>query len=280
MQAPGIGMALGVARGFFRTLICATPMRRIVAACVFGGAVAGCSIDPLNNDLLTASIAPGTPRKSVCVIAAIGDTFSLQKVGVTAFGNALDKVSVEAWGIDKFVGDKISSQLAQRFDARRLDYPRGAFAFIERTRSPFSGDSKDFREEIRDAARGIVASQRCDLCIVVTKSGGMYSSTNQSMYGLGIVDNSNLILTDNFYLFALWEMRVFDGKTFAVLGHKRAPSSDMPLQSLIRGPYRKVDKSWWPAPAQVAQNAKLRGATLQLLEQSIEAVVAELFMAR
>ena len=94
------------------------------------------------------------------------------------------------------------------------------------------------------------------------------------------VDNSNLILTDNFYLFTLWEMRVFDGKTFAVLGHKRAPSSDMPLQSLIRGPWRKVDKSWWPNPAQMAQNAKLRGATLQLLEQSIEAVVAELFTTR
>jgi hypothetical protein len=267
-------------RGLLHTSISATPMRRIVAACVWAGAVAGCTIDPLNNDLLTASIAPGTGRKSVCVISAIGDTFSLQKVGVTAFGNALDKVPVEAWGIDKFVGDKISSQLAQRFDARRLDYSRGAFAFIERTRSPFAGDSKDFREEIRDAARGIVASQRCDLSVVVTKSGGMYSSTNQSMYGLGLVDNSNLILTDNFYLFALWEMRVFDGKTFAVLGHKGAPSSDMPLQSLIRGPYRKVDKSWWPAPAQVAQNAKLRGATLQLLEQSIEAVVAELFTAR
>ena len=79
-----------VARSFFHTWICATPMRRIVATCVWAGAVAGCSIDPLNNDLLTASIAPGTPRKSVCVIAAIGDTFSLQKVGVTAFGNALD----------------------------------------------------------------------------------------------------------------------------------------------------------------------------------------------
>ena len=145
-------MALRVARSFFRTSIYATPMRRIVAACVWAGAIAGCTIDPLNNDLLTASIAPGTARKSICVIAAIGDTFSLQKVGVTAFGNALDKVSLEAWGIDKFVGDKVSSQLAQRFDARRLDYPRGAFAFIERTRSPFSGDGKDFREEIRDAA--------------------------------------------------------------------------------------------------------------------------------
>src|SRR5262245_9730653 len=107
MQAPGIGMALRVTRGYFRIWICATPMRRIIAACALAGAVTGCTIDPLNNDLLTASIAQGTTRKSVCVIAAIGDTFSLQKVGVTAFGNALDKVSVEAWGIDKFVGDKI-----------------------------------------------------------------------------------------------------------------------------------------------------------------------------
>src|SRR4026208_1531617 len=112
MQAAGISMALPVMRGLFHTSICATQMRRIAAACVWAAAVAGCTIDPLNNDNLTASIATGTARKSVCVIAAIGDTFSLQKVGVTAFGNALDKVPVDAWGIDKFMGDKISSQLA------------------------------------------------------------------------------------------------------------------------------------------------------------------------
>jgi hypothetical protein len=267
-------------RGLLHTSISPTPMRRIVAVCIWAGAVAGCTIDPLNNDLLTASVAPGTARKSVCVISAIGDTYSLQKVGVTVFGNALDKVPIDAWGIDKAVGDKISSRLAHRFDARRLDYPRGAFAHIERVRSAFSGDNKDFREEIRDAARGIVASHNCDLCIVVSKSGSMYGNTNQALYGLGILDNSNLVFTDTFYLFALWEMRVFDGKTFAVLGHKRAQGPDMPLMFLIRGPYRKVDKSWWPAPAQIAQNARLRGATLELLEQSIDAVVAELFAAR
>ena len=242
--------------------------------------LAGCSTtDPLTNDLLTASIAAGGPRKSVCIISAIGDTYSLQKVGVTVFGNALDKVPIDAWGIDKAVSDRISAQLASRFDARRLDYPRGAFAHIERVRSPFSGDSKDFREEIRDTVRGIVASQSCNLCVVVTKSGSIYGNTNQSLYGLGILDNSNLVFTDTFYLFALWEMRVFDGKSFAILGHKRAQGPDMPLMYLIRGPYRKVDKSWWP-PAQIAQNAKLRGATLELLEQSIDAVVAELFPAR
>ena len=71
-----------------------------VAAFAATAALAGCSSDPLTNDHLTANLAQGSQRKRVCVISAIGDTYSLQKVGITVFGNALDKVPIEAWGID------------------------------------------------------------------------------------------------------------------------------------------------------------------------------------
>ena len=213
-----------------------------------------------NNDRLTASIAPGSPRKSVCVISAIGDTYSVQKVGITVFGNALDKVPIDAWGIDDFVAGKIGSHGA-RFDARRLDYAKGAFAPLETVKSVFSSDYKDRREEICDIARGIVASQSCDLCVVVTKTASMLGNTNQSLYGIGILDTGSLVFT-NVSLFALWEVRVYDGKTFAVLAHQRARSGEVPFMTGIHGPHRKVDKSWWPTPGQIAHNAKLKQATL------------------
>jgi hypothetical protein len=156
-------------------------------------ALAACStIDPPNNDLLTSSIAPSTVRKSICVIAAIGDTFSVQKIGVTVFGNALDKHPIGAWGIDSAVVSKISTRLSPRFDVRRIDYPVGTFLPVEQVKSVLSSDYKDHRAEIRDIARNITASQRCDLCIVVTKSSSMYSNTNQAMSGLGILDNSTV----------------------------------------------------------------------------------------
>src|SRR5262245_2849348 len=117
--------------------------RCLVAAFAATAALAGCAGDPLNNDLLTASIAQGSQRKSICIISAIGDTYSLQKIGLTVFGNALDKVPIEAWGIDAFVASKIGAQLSHRFDARKIDYPKGAFAFLDAPKSVFASDYKD-----------------------------------------------------------------------------------------------------------------------------------------
>ena len=250
--------------------------RCLFAAFAATAALAGCSSDPLTNDHLTANLAQGSQRKRVCVISAIGDTYSLQKVGITVFVNALDKVPIEAWGIDASVASKISSQLSHRFDARRIDYPKGAFAALEATKSVFSSDYKERREELRDIVRGIVGSESCDLCLVVTKTGSVLGNTNQSLYGLGILDHGSLVFT-NITLFVLWEVRVYDGKTYAVLAHQRARSGEMPFMAVIHGPHRKLDQSWWPAPGQLAQNAKLKQATFELVDQSMTPVIAELF---
>jgi len=238
-------------------------------------ALAGCaSGDPLTNELLTQRIAKGAPRQSVCAISGIGDFFSVQKVGITVFGNALDKAPIDAWGIDEFVVGKIGAQLGQRFDVKRVAYPKGAFASLERPKSPFA-ESKDDRKDI---VRSIVGSQKCDLVVVVTKSGSMVGDTNQVVAGLGIVDASSLIFTDNVWVFALSEMRVYDGQTFAVLGHKRSYTWQPTLGVVIRGPNRKVGKSGWPAsPAHAASDTRLKQATMELLGESIAEMVAELF---
>ena len=52
-------------------------MRWQLTAFAIAVVLAGCATpDPYTNDLLTASIAPGTGRKSIGVISAIGDAFS------------------------------------------------------------------------------------------------------------------------------------------------------------------------------------------------------------
>jgi len=244
---------------------------------LLSGAVAGCAGggDPLTNDLLAQRIATGTPRKSVCAISGVGDTFSLQKVGITVFGNALDKVPIDSWGIDDFVVKKVGAQLGQRFDVKRVTYPKGAFAPLERPKSPFS-EPKDDRKEI---VRGIVGNQKCDLAIVVTKSGSQVGGTNQAVFGLGIVGAGEAIFSDNVWLFALSEIRVYDGRTFAVLGHKRSYTWQPSLGgTFIRGPSRQVGKAGWPAsPAHVASDTKLKQATMELLGESVVAMLAELF---
>ena len=73
-------------------------MRWQLTAFAIAVVLAGCATpDPYTNDLLTASIAPGTGRKSIGVISAIGDAFSVQKLGLTVFQNALDEIPIDAW---------------------------------------------------------------------------------------------------------------------------------------------------------------------------------------
>jgi hypothetical protein len=239
-------------------------------------ALAGCSTgDPLTNDLLTQSIATGAPRKSVCAVSGIGDTFALQKVGVTVFGNALDKTPIDAWGIDEFVTGKIGAHLGQRFEVKRIAAPRGAFAPLEKAKSPFSDNSKDDRKDI---VRNIVGAQKCDLAVVVTKTARGVGSSNQAVFGLGILDASSVVFT-NVSVFAIAEMRVYDGQSFAVLARQRDFNWQQSLVGgVINGPSRQVDKTWWPAlPAQVAHDTKLKQATMELLEKSVTAMMAELF---
>ena len=194
---------------------------------------------------------------------------------MTVFGNALDKAPIDAWGIDDFVNSKIGAQLSQRFDVKRVAYPKGAFAPLDKVKSPFA-EPKDDRKDI---VRGIVASHKCDLSIVVTKSGSMVGDTNQAVLGLGIVDASTIIFNNNVWLFAIAEIRVYDGHTFAILGHKRSYTWQPSLGGVvIRGPNRHVDKSWWPASsAQVVQDTKLKQATMELVEKSVTAMIADLF---
>ena len=150
-------------------------------------------------------------------ISGIGDTFSVQKVGVTVFGNALDMAPIDGWGIDDFVTGKIAAQLGQRFEVKRVAAPKGAFAALEKPKAPFSGDTRD---DLKEVVRGTVGSQRCDLAVVVTKTGRMVGSSNQAVFGLGILDVSSVVFT-NISLFAIAEMRVYDGQTFAVLARQR-----------------------------------------------------------
>lgn len=250
--------------------------RRHFTALAIAAALAGCATgDPLTNDLLTQRIAPGTPRKSVCIISGIGDTFALQKKGITVFGNALDQAPIDAWGIDDFVAGKIAAQLGQRFDVKRVGYPKGAFAALEKVKSPLSGDTKN--DSRKDLVRGIVASQKCDLCIVVTKTVSGIGSSNQAIFGLGILDVGSVI-ADNVILFAVTEIRVYDGQTFAVLARKWTYDWQKSFIAGISAPHRQVDKSWWPAsPAQVAQDMKLKQATMELVEKSVTAMIADLF---
>ena len=75
---------------------------------------------------LVAFLPPAAAKyenvRRIGVISAIGDLFTAQKVGVTAFGNDVKELSIAPWNIDAFVIAKVRSALAGRFEVRPVSY--------------------------------------------------------------------------------------------------------------------------------------------------------------
>jgi hypothetical protein len=254
-------------------------MRCLLMALAVAMVGAGCSSpDPYTNQLLTSNIAPGAGRKSVGIISAIGDKFSVQKIGFTVFQNSLDEVPIDSWGVDERVVATMTAQLSKRFEVKRINYSKAAFAEVQKPKPLFASNQEDYRNKIADILRGMASSQKCDLYVVVTKSGSAVGNTNQSVSGLGVLQ-SGVGYLSSLHLHALFEVRVYDGQTFSVLGHQRASSTQSIFSSFIHGPHREVDKSWWPEVAQsIAKDGRVKDATMALVEQSMTATVGELLL--
>jgi hypothetical protein len=158
--------------------------------------------------------------KCIGVLSAIGDSFGLQKIGITAFGNERNKVPIDSWQIDNLVVSKIGSFMSKSWSVRPISYPKGTFATLEQDHGLFY----NYDAELAGIVRRVASSAKCNHYVVVLKTSSRYGTTNQSIYGLGILEvGAPLHPWDHIdYLHALYVIRVYDGHTFAKLGERRA----------------------------------------------------------
>jgi hypothetical protein len=212
-------------------------------------------------------------RRTVCVVSAIGETFTLKKVGIMVFGNEQTELPIDAWGIDDQVVAKINMLLGSHFTVRKIAYPRGAFAALQNTSvfKLFSDGTADFR----DIVRKVVARQTCDLDLVVSNTVSPFGSTNQTILGLGMVESG----AGEVFLHALTVVTVFDGRTFEILRDERTSIGQNTFLATIKGPHREVPSSAWPTSRDLSENEPLHRATWALVEQSLAMTVPGLFKA-
>jgi hypothetical protein len=212
-------------------------------------------------------------RKSICVISHIGAKFALKKIGFTAFQNSLNEVNIEAWGIDDAVVSKVAASLTGRYAVHKVSFARTAFSDFEKEGGLF----RDHEGELATAVRRIAAGspQKCDAYLVALRSSSAFSGTNQVLAGLGLVEASNPFVA-TYNLHALYSLRLYDGRTFAVRSSQTATLGQGPLFTITSGPHRQVDATWWPASTSVAGHEKLRTATRTLVEQSLAKTLPEL----
>ncbi|WP_157100410.1 hypothetical protein [Rhodoplanes sp. Z2-YC6860] len=186
------------------------------------------------------------------------------------FGNGLEEIAVDSWGIDELIVRKVGTVLGNRFTVRRINFPKATLAALE---SPggglFRNTTAEWDQAVAAAAR---ASGKCDLTISVYRTGAAFSNTNQTLFGLGIV-SYGAELMGSYYLFAHFAIRIYDGNTFAVLKTEVA-RTETTLASVLTGVgglTRRVDKTWWPETPQAAvQSAQIRDGIRTLVNQSLE----------
>jgi hypothetical protein len=223
----------------------------------------------------TAKPAAAANGKCIGVVSAIGESLILKKIGITVFGNDEATAPIDAWHIDDLVVTKISGFLAKSWTVRRIDYPKGTFAFLE-GQHPLFYNAED---DLVGTLRRLTSSAPCDYYVVVLKTGHVLFNTNQTVYGLGILQTTAL-LTPSDYIHALFRVNVYDGRTFARIGQKAAflegrTFIDQITQIDIKGPFRAVDQSWWPQ-SNVAQSTKLRDGIRLLVSQGLDATMPEI----
>ena len=221
-------------------------------------ALCGCAV---------ATIEPGRIQsiRRVAIVSAIGDRFTVKKIGITIFGNDQRDFPIDAWKIDDAVTDKVRAVVGKRFEVRPVTYQRSAF-FV----------SENSGRTAADAARSQFAAQQdIDAYIVVTKGTSPYGDSNQYLTGLGIFEGGSLLMR-TVSVHTMYWITVIDGHQFTVIGNVPAWTIDKSFMQGIHGPNREVDKSLWPDVLDAAANPKLKTVVLELLDQNLPGSVQSL----
>jgi hypothetical protein len=215
------------------------------------------------------------------VIPHIGESFALQSIGITVFGNELKKVPIESWALDDLLVARVRAAAGPHFAVRRMAYPANAFATFDDP-PPFHNGENDLKEIAQTVSR----AGGCERYIVAVRDAIRIGDTNLIVRGIGVLHRGGLI--DRFNsdtLFVLTALYVIDGHTFEILkkGYGGIADEDTLVDRLrrgishetpIQGPSRELeDFAWPPAPDTVTG---LRDPTRALLAASLDVALPRL----
>jgi hypothetical protein len=214
--------------------------------------------------------------KSMGIISAIGDDFTMTGTGLTTSAAVGRHASIEAWGIDDAIVARIGAQLGQHFLVQPVTYPRAAFAARDEV-SPFTAakltSGRDNR--IADLVRGQVSPQGLDAYVVVTKATSAYGSRGRSVAGIGVLRHV-AVFGSSAQLHALYMITVVDGHAFKVIDRKTALPSGSTELFRLAGPSRDVDDDLLSAVQNPGTNDQLKAATIDLIDRSLGKTLQDL----
>jgi hypothetical protein len=232
-------------------------MLRIIATILtfLAGTIAAC-----------AQAAPAAVKPCFGVMSAVGTTFTLQKVGITVFQNDYKKAPIAAWGIDEYITRRLASAAGGR-PIVRLDYSKPDLASFEAPRSnPF-----EQRTDLHTIVKNAAAKSGCERSVAAVKVSTRIGSSNQGMYGLGILETAAGTPLARTYLFVSMMLLVVDGRTRDTVRIERVNEVANPIDWLMSGSglVQQVDSSWWPASGEVAGNTRMKNGIQALIDRGL-----------
>jgi hypothetical protein len=179
--------------------------------------------------------------KTVGIISAIGDQFILAKGGLTGPDDGSRSFSISAWGLDDLIVQQVTAALSSRFQVKEVAYRRAAFAGIQE--SAIAPVNLVRGDPLKKLVESEVSPQGLDAYIVVTKAKANFGGGNRKLEGVGLITFKTLM--DSYsQVYALYEIRVVDGKTFDIIEKMAAAPLENAGYVRLAGPNRLLEEGF------------------------------------
>src|SRR5258707_10311852 len=213
--------------------------------------------------------------KTVGIISAVGDEMSFVQAGLTGLNNPAQSLPIRSWGLDDLIVQQATIALSGRFEVRPVNYQRSAFAAIKD--SPVAPVNLVRGDPFKQLVRTEVSPQGLDAYIVITKAKSNFNGSRK-VEGIGFITYGTVLASYN-QIYALYEIRVFDGKNFDVIEKRSAPALDDAVDVKLPGPTRQVDDSYSPGTGDPVRNENLHRAITDLIVRSLTTPLSDMHLA-
>jgi hypothetical protein len=213
--------------------------------------------------------------KTVGIISAVGDQMTVAKGGLSGLDNSSRSFPIDSWGLDDLIVQRATAALGGRFQVKAVTYNRAAFARVkDSVVTPVNLVRSD---PFKALVKTEVSPQGLDAYIVITKAKANIAGSGRKVEGVGFITYGTLMGSHS-QIYALYEIRVIDGKTFDVIEKMAAPPLDNASPERLAGPSRPVDDSV-SIGAGDGNDQSLHKAVADLIARSLPTTLNDMHLA-
>jgi hypothetical protein len=245
------------------------PFENFATLVVLAVSVSGCATFATGETKLQAV-------KTVGIVSAVGEEMSFARAGLNWLNNATQSFQIHSWGLDDLIVQQATAALSGRFQVQPVSYTRAAFAAIKD--SPIAAANVVLGDPFKKLVQTEVSPQGIDAYVVITKAKSNFGGSGRKVEGIGFIAYGTLLSSYN-QIHALYEIRVFDGKTLEVIEKRAAAPLENSGTMNLTGPSQLVDETFAPNIGDLSRNEKLHGAITDLIVRSLRSTLSDMHLA-